>query len=308
MKLRSLGVAFGFAAAALAGAACHAAGVPVTVNATSILDIQSYTMGEEATDQVYLYVTGVQDGKAISQRLPKDKTWSAGPKKPAVDPKSAVELWKGELDNGQFVLLTVSLFQGKGDEALNKKYLDALSAADQKVSGWNGKTVTAADVKKLAEETLKADREVVTKIKDTFSREKNTDHFGGQFTLIIWNDGGKLKKRLDPVGLTFGEHYGNDIKIYTKLKNTRNNVLVKNEQGEWEEQQLEPISDDMSAIRVKELETEYVKQPGGNPLRHTTDYIVELKVLGPDGKPLNWATEDEQTGIDNIHTYWNYAD
>ena len=85
-------------------------------------------------------------------------------------------------------------------------------------------------------------------------------------------------KCLDPVGLTFGEHYwGNDIKIYSKLKNTRNNVLVKNDQGQWEEQQLEPLNDDSTAVRVKELEVEYINQAAGNPIRHTTDYLLELK-------------------------------
>lgn len=309
MKLRSLGLTLGLALAGLTGAA-RAAAVPVTVDCTGLLDIQSYNLGEDATDQTYLLVSGTADGKAIDGRFPKEQTWAAGPKKPAIDPKHPVELWKGELDNGQFVALSVTLFQGKGaDPALNKKYLEALNAADQKVAGWSSKTLaSAADLKKLAEETQKADQSVVTKIKDMFAREKNTDHFGGLFTLIVWNNNGKLQKRIDPVGLTFGEHYGNDVKIYSKLKNTRNNVLMKNEQGEWEEQQLEPVSDDQTAVRVKELETEYIKQGSGNPLRHTTDYLVEVKVLGGDGKPLTWNTEGEVTGIDAIHTYWPYAD
>jgi hypothetical protein len=197
--------------------------------------------------------------------------------------------------------------QGKGDDALNKKYLDAMGAAEQKVPGWDAKTLASADaLKNLAEAKLKADQSVVTKIKDFYSRQKKTDHFGGQFTLILWNNGGKIIKRLDPVGLTFGEHNGTDPKIYSKLKNTRNNVLIKNEQNEWEEQQVEPISDDSNEIRVKELETEYVKT-GGQNLRHVTDYLVEIEVLA-NGKPLTWSTEGEVTGVDAIHTYWPYAD
>jgi hypothetical protein len=290
-------------------AAAHAAAVPVTVDATSIIDIQSYNVGEDASDTAYLLVTGVADGKAIDARFPKEGTWATAPKKQPIDAKAPVELWKGDLDNGQFVELTVTLMQGKGeDAALNKKFLGAIADADKAVAGLDAKTVTAADVKKLAEGLQKADAAVVTKIKDIYSRDKKTDHFGGQFNLIIWNNEGKLQKRLDPVGLTFGEHYGTDIKVYSKLKNTRNNVLLKNEQGQWEEQQLEPLNDDSTAVRVKELEIEYIKQAGGAPLRHTTDYIVEIKVVGADGKPLTWNTEGEVTGIDAIHTYWPFAD
>jgi hypothetical protein len=309
MKLRSLGWCLGFAIAGFAGLA-RAAAAPVTVDLTSLIDIQSYTLGEDASDQAYLLVTGVADGKPIDLRFPTEKTWTAAPKKMPVDAKNPIELWKGDLDNGQFVVLTVTLLQGKGeDAALNKKYLDAVNAAESKVAGWDGKTLASPDAfKKLAEDLLKANQSVVSKIKDLYTRDKSTDHFGGQFTLIIWNNNGKLTKRLDPVGLTFGEHYGNDIKVYSKLKNTRNNVLMKNEQGEWEEQQLEPLNDDQTAVRVKELETEYIKKDGSNPLRHTTDYLLEVKVVGPDGKPLVWNTEGEVTGIDNIHTYWPYAD
>lgn len=307
--LRSLGLSFvGLAVAGLT-AASHAAAVPVSVDCTNLIDIQSYSLGEDASDQAYLLVTGTADGKPISERFPKTGAWTAAPKKAPVDPKNPVGLWKGELNDGQFAALTVTLLQGKGDDALNKKYLDAMAAAEQKLPGWNGPTLASADdLKKLAEAKLKADQSVVTKIKDFYSREKKTDHFGGQFTIILWNNNGKIVKRLDPVGLTFGEHYGNDIKIYSKLKNTRNNVLMKNEQGEWEEQQLEPTSDDQTGIRVKELETEYIKQPdGANPLRHTTDYLVEVKVTA-GGKPPTWNTEGEVTGVDAIHTYWQFAD
>jgi hypothetical protein len=304
--LRSLGISLGLAIGGMAAAA-HAAAVPVTVDCTDLIDIQSYNLGEDASDQAYLLVTGDAAGKQIDERLPKTGAWTTAPKKTPVDPKNPVELWKGDLDDGQYAVITVTLLQGKGDDAVNKTYLDTLKAAEQKVPGSDAKTLASADdLKKLAEAKLKADQSVVTKIKNFYSRDKKTDHFGGQFTLILWNHGGKIVKRLDPVGLTFGEHYGNDPKVYSKLKNTRNNVLMKNEQNEWEEQQLEPVSDDMNAIRVKELETEYV-QNGSEKLRHTTDYLVEIKVLA-NGKPLSWSTEGEVTGIDAIHTYWMFGD
>lgn len=304
--LRSLGMSFGLAVAGLT-AASRAAAVPVTVDCTNLIDIQSYNFGEDASDQAYLLVSGDAAGKPINDRFPKTDAWTTAPKKAPVDAKNPVELWKGDLDEGQYAVITVTLLQGKGDDALNKKYLDALGGAEQKVPGWDAKTLASADdLKKLAEAKLKADQSVVAKIKDFYSRDKKTDHFGGQFTLILWNNAGKIVKRLDPVGLTAGEHNGIDPKIYSKLKNTRNNVLMKNEQNEWEEQQVEPVSDDGSAIRVKELENEYVNN-NGQKLKHTTDYLVEVKVMA-NGKPLNWSTEGEVTGIDAIHTYWQFAD
>jgi hypothetical protein len=303
---RSLGITLGLAVGG-AAAWSHAAAVPVTVDCTNVIDIQSFTFGQDATDQSYLLVTGDAAGKQNNVRLPKAGTWTTGRKLRPVDAKNPVELWKGELDEGQFAVLTITLMQGKGDDALNKKYLDALTAAEQKVPGRDAKMLTSpGDLKKLAEAKLKADQSVVSKIKDFYSREKGTDHFGGQFTVILWNNGGKIVKRLDPVGLTFGEHYGTDIKIYSKLKDTLPNVMMKTEKNEWDEQQVEPVSDDQTAVRVKELETEYIKQ-GGQKLKHTTDYLVEVKVLAND-KPLNWSTEGEVTGVDTIHTYWPFAD
>ena len=61
--------------------------------------------------------------------------------------------------------------------------------------------------------------------------------------MLVWNNGQALQ-RLDPVGLSFGEHYGVDPKIYTKIKNTRSNVMVKDDTGDWSEQQLTPLTDD----------------------------------------------------------------
>ena len=310
MKLGIVGLGLALGALALWGTAARAAGVPVTVDCTSIRAIQTYAVGQNATDEAYLIVTGVAAGKPIDERLPKTGALPAAPKQPAVSEDKPLQLWKGDLDDKQFLVLTVTLMQGKGaDEARNKQFLQKLMAADQQVPGWSQPTLASAgDLKKLAQATLKADQGIVKDIKKIYSREQNTDHFGGQFTLIVWNNAGKLVKRLDPVGLTFGEHYGNDIKIYSKLKLTRNNVLVKNPKGQWEEQQVEPVNDDQTVIRVKELETEYIKQPTGNPVRHVTDYLVEIQVLGGDSKPLKWNLEDDQTGVDAIHEYWNYAD
>jgi hypothetical protein len=307
MKVRSLSLVSLFTTAMLAGVS-QAAAIPVSVDVSSIYSIQTYNVGEKAVDQTYLLVDGVAAGKAIDARFPQSGTWPAAPKQQPIENGKPLEIWKGELDDGRYAVVTISLMQGKGENAaLNKQFTGKLTAAAS--PAWSKPTLASDDdMKKVATDTLKANKSVVTKIKDLYSREKNTDHFGGQFTLVVWNHGGKLMKRVDPVGLTFGEDNGVDVKIYSKLKLTRNNVIAKNEKGQWEMVQLEPTNDDSTEIRVKALETEMIPQPGGNPVRHVTDYLIGLQVLGPDGKPLTWTTEDQQNNEDNIHVYWNYAD
>jgi hypothetical protein len=310
MRLRSLSVAVFGAAAMLGGGVVSAAAVPVEVDCSSITAIQTYNVGEAATDQAYLLVSGTADGKAIGERFPKTGTWPAGVKQPPVENKKPVELWKGSLEDGHYALLTVVLMQGEGkDEAKAKELMSKLDAAEKGIGGLSKPTLGSADdLKKLATDKVKADQSVITKIKDIFSRDKNTDHYGELFTLIVWNNGGKVMKRLDPVGLTFGEHNGLDVKIYSKLKNSRNNVINKNDKGQWEMVQFEPTNDDSTEVRVKGLETEYIPQPGGaNPIRHVTDYLVGITVKAGD-KAVTWTTEDQQNNEDAIHVYWNYAD
>jgi hypothetical protein len=302
-------------ALAAAGAAlpAHAAEVPVTVDLTSLRAIQKYTLDEKADDQTFILVTGVNGAKPIDARFPEaGKAWDAAPKKPAVNEKQPITLWKGALDDGQFALVTVSLFQGSGkDEALTKKYSEEIVAAEKSAPGFDKKTLAAADAKALAAGVVKNEQAVITKIKDTFSRQKNTDHFGGLFNVLVWNEGGKIKKRVDPVGLTFGEHFGNDEKIYTKIKFTRNNVFVQDEKGTWGAERMEPLSDDEKTLRVKMLETELLKKPGSNPTPKTTDYLAGVQVTA-EGKSLKWklppeGPDGQVVGVDDIHTYWNYA-
>jgi len=57
MKLRSLGVAV-LGAVCMGAGFAPAAAVPVEVNCTSLLAIQTYNLGETATDQTYLLVNG----------------------------------------------------------------------------------------------------------------------------------------------------------------------------------------------------------------------------------------------------------
>ena len=307
MNVRSLGLTI--LAYLVMAISARAAAVPISVKCTSIYAIQTYNLGETAVDDCYLLVTGTADGKTIDARFPQSGSWKAAPKQQPIEASKPIELWKGQLEDGHYLLLNVTLMQGEGENAAQtKEYVGKLRSAEKAVPGLSKPTLSSNDdLKKLATDVLKADQGVISKIKTIYSRDKKTDHYSANFTMILWNNGGKIMKRLDPVGLTFGEHNGLDEKIYTKLKNTRNNLIAKNEKGEWEMVQYEPTSDDASEVRVKGLETEMIKQPGGNPLRHVTDYLVGITVTA-DGKPVTWTPEDLQNNIDAIHQYFNYAD
>jgi hypothetical protein len=304
-----MGVAI-FGGVCMGAVVASAAAVPVEVDCTSLIAVQSYNLGENATDQAYLVVSGTADGKTTTARFPQTGALTVAPKQQPVDSKKPAGLWKGQLEDGHYAVVTVILMQGEGkDEAKTKELLSKLEAAEKGVSGLSKPTLSSNDeLKKLATDKVKADQSVISKIKDLFSREKKTDHYGALASVIVWNNNGKVMKRLDPVGLTFGEHNGLDVKVYSKLKNTRNNVISKNEKGQWEMVQFEPTNDDSTEVRVKGLETEFIPQPGGaNPLRHTTDYLIGISVKA-GGKALTWTAEDQQNNEDAIHVYWNYAD
>ena len=70
---------------------------------------------------------------------------------------------------------------------------------------------------------------------------------------------------------------------------------------------LSPISDDELTLHVKMLETELVKGPDGNPIRKTTDYLADVQVKTGD-KVTKWKMGGEMTGVDDIHTYFEFAD
>ena len=296
--------------ACLASAAL-AAPVPVKVEIPIVRAIKPYAMlkdGEaEATDDVYLVASGVAKGQEFQKRFPEQGTLRVAPKKPAFADKPAVA-WEGELNDGEFAYVTVVLMHGDGkDEAKFKEFHGKLDAAAKKSAERSKKTITSDESDKLIEGTLAAQQDVVTDVKQTFSRDKNTDHFGGLFNVFVWNNGGKITKRLDPVGLTFGEHAGIDPKIYTKLKNTLQNVLDKGKGGEWNEITLPPVDDENpNVVRVKMLETEYVKQ-GEQNIRKVTDYLLDVRVTAA-GEPLEWELGGENTGISAVHTWWDYAE
>jgi hypothetical protein len=294
------------AALAALASAVRAAPVPAKVELSNLRAIQVNNT-EKGDDNVYVVVQGVAKGADVQKRVPETGALKANPKKPAVSDKEPVTLWQGELDDGEYALLTVAVFQGEGTDAAKlKAFQDQVAEAGK--AERSKKTITTADAKPLAAATVKAQQEVVKKVKDTFAREKKTDHYGGLFNVLVWNDNGKIAKRLDPVGLTFGEHYGTDAKIYTKLKYTRNNVFEQDpDNKEWYETQYGPLNDDEDAVRVKMLETEYIKTPEGDANKKVTDYLADIKVYSGD-KPLKWATGGEHPGPGTLHTWWEFAE
>ena len=264
------------AVATLFASAAAAAPMPVKVELSALRAIQVNTMQQGADDDVYVLVSGVAKGQDVSKRIPDSGTLKANPKKPAVTEDKPQTLWEGQLDDGQFAFLTVLVMHGAGqDQAKVKTFLDTLSAPAKAAKAGGG------DVAGLHKKALEAQRPAVTKVKDTFARDKKTDHYGGLFNVSVVNAGGRIVKRVEPVGLTFGEHYGTDPKIYTKLKYTRNNVFEQ-EDNEWFETQYGPLNDDEDAVRVKMLETEYVKT-ADQTLRKVTDYLADIKVYDMSG-------------------------
>jgi hypothetical protein len=208
--------AFAAVFAACSAGSAFAAPVPVKVDMTYLRCIQNYAIAAKDDDPVYLTVSGIAKGAEVTKRIPDSGTMEAGTKKPAVDDKKPVTLWEGELNDGEFAVVTVALYQGKGDDAA-KGFDKQIQGAAKGVAERSKKTLKGDEVKTLATALVKAEQGVVTKVHDTLSRAKDTDHFNGLFNIVVLNDGGKIVKRLDPVGLTFGEHFGTNEKIYSKI-------------------------------------------------------------------------------------------
>src|SRR6185503_7872968 len=107
--------------------------VPVSLDMTSLRAIQTYSSVEKAKDDAFILVDGVAAGKEISERVPADKTWQVAPKEPVASMKEPVTLWKGDLNDGEYALITVTLVQGKQvDDKGVKEYLDDMKKVDKK--------------------------------------------------------------------------------------------------------------------------------------------------------------------------------
>src|SRR5688500_8060317 len=94
-----------------------AAPIAVTVNMPNLRCIKNYQVIAKEDDQVYLTVNGVAKGADLNKRVPESGAMEANSKKPPVTAEKPVTLWEGELADGEFALLTVTLFHGKGDDA-----------------------------------------------------------------------------------------------------------------------------------------------------------------------------------------------
>lgn len=289
--------------------AASAASIPAEVDLTAVRAIQTYNVDKTKPDHAYLIVTGIAGGKEVNLRLPEKDAWQVAPKDYPISSRTKpATLWSGQLDDGEFAALTVTVYQknpdAQGDAAVNQ-FQEKVKAADKKVEALSHKTISDDEAKKLVGDLLNAHQEVVKGVKETLSREKKTDHYGGQFTILVRNSGGSLAKRLDPVGLTFGEHYGIKEKIYTKLKNTLSNVFTQDAGGDWAKESVPPLSDDEQTIRVKMLETEYVGSTA-NPTRNVTDYLLDVQVKGGNDA-LKWELGGETPGQSDYHIFWKFA-
>src|SRR5262249_50098972 len=93
--------------------AYSAAATPVSIDMTNLTAIQPYALDKDSgEDAAYLLVSGVANGKDVSDRVPKDGTWTLAPKKPVDGSKTPFTIWKGDLADGEFAFITVTLMQG----------------------------------------------------------------------------------------------------------------------------------------------------------------------------------------------------
>src|SRR5579871_6839116 len=113
MNFRSLRIAMFGAVASLSAGAAWGAAIPVEVNLSDLMTIQSYNVGENAVDQSYVMVSATLDGKTTSERVPKTGTWATGAKQQPVDDKKPQALWKGDIEDGHYAVVTVTLLQGE---------------------------------------------------------------------------------------------------------------------------------------------------------------------------------------------------
>lgn len=310
VRISQWAFALGAALATLAASTASAAPVPVKVELSSLHCMKTYSPDPRADDEAYFVVSGVARGADIAKRVPESGAMPANKKKPMVTEKEPLTLWEGELADGEFALVTFTLYHGAGDDA-GKAFAAKLDEAAKGVAERSKKTLTADEAKALSANLLAAQRPVVTAVKDTLSREKKTDHYGGLFNVLVWNNNGTVVKHLDPVGLTFGEHYGIEEKVYTKLKWTLTDVYFPDESGEYYPRQMPPVSEDKLTVYVKMFEKDIVPMPNGRRLPNPTDYLAGVRVHAA-GKPLEWKLGQEvlNPGLEQslIHMFWEWAE
>jgi len=286
--------------------------IDATIDLPAIRCIQTNTAGEGKSDHIYLLINGVVKGQTKQWQWPHGKTHKTvktSPKIMAATEKSPATLWQGKLDDGEFVALSVVIMQGTDGKAADG-YYKAKTASDKKVDALANGKLNQKQFKSLRRAWNAQNQVFVTGIKKAVPQGKGKgDAYVGLFDVMVANVGGKLLKACTPVGLTEGEHFGTDAKRYTKIKYTRENVLVKDANGQWYEMQMAPVSDDEDILRVKMLRTVLIKQAKGDPIRNVTDYLIDVRVT--TGKKVQtWLLppKGEHPGPTIIHDFWDYAE
>lgn len=290
---------FAFAAALGTGLSPVVA-ADVKVEIPAIRSIQTNTPGEGKTDQIYLLVTGSAKGEAVAKQLPDGKSLKAGPKEQPVDAKSALTVWEGKVEDGQAVVLTVAAFAGgKITDDQRKAYFEKKAASDKKIEA--GKVSDKDSLNALRAAHNKQNVAFFKAIGELFPKQKG-DHYIGAFDVIVVNVGGTIHKRITPTGLLHGEHYGTGVKQYAKIKYTRENVLTKDENGQFYELQMEPTAENEEGLRVKMTEVEKIGDE-----RNVTDYLVDVTIK-TDGKLTKFELAGEHPGPTIVHDYWDWAE
>jgi hypothetical protein len=272
----------------------------VKIEIPAIRSIQTNTPGEGKSDQVYLLVTGIAKGEAVAKQLPDGKSFKASPKEQPVDGKSAVTVWEGKLDEGQSVVLTVAAFAGgKITDDQRKAYFEKKAASDKKIE--MTKPTDKDSLNKARAMLSKQNVAFYKAIGELFPKQKG-DHYVGAFDVFVINIGGTIHKRITPTGLLHGEHYGTGVKQYSKIKYTRENVLTKDENGQFYELQMEPTAENEQGLRVKMTEVEKIEGD-----RNVTDYLVDVTIKA-DGKLTTFELAGEHPGPTIVHDYWDWAE
>ena len=299
-KKNSLVACLAAFAATLTGGLAPAVAAEVKVEIPVARSIQTNTPGEDKTDQIYMLVTGVAKGEAVAKQLPDGKTLKASPKEQPIDAKSPVTVWEGKVEEGQTVVLTVATFSGgKITDDQRKAYFEKKAASDKKIEA--GKATDKDSLNALRAAHNKQNVAFFKAIGDLFPKQKG-DHYIGAFDVIIANVGGTIHKRITPTGLLHGEHYGTGVKQYSKIKYTRENVLTKDENGQFYELQMEPTAENEEGLRVKMTEVERIGED-----RNVTDYLFDITIK-VGGKLTKFELAGEHPGPTIVHDYWDWAE
>ena len=259
-------------AGVLVGAAAQAAPVPVKVNLTNLRCIQNYALAAKDDDQVYLTVTGVAKGADVSQARPRERH-AAGQHEEAGRRREdkPVTLWEGELADGEFALLTVTLFHGKGDDAA-KAFADAARRARPRASPSGRRRRWPPTTRRRSPTaTVKAQQGVVTKVKETLSpREEHRPlRRAVQRARVEQQRQAREAARPGRPDLRRALRQRRED-LHEDQVHAQQRERAGRGDGEYFPQVMPPISEDKQTVRVKMLETEYFEGRGPAGRQHAT--------------------------------------